>query len=1458
MRIFSVARRLMLLSAAVSISLWAQAEGPADEPKAAAKAPPPAPVRVTYDMPMDGFMAIDIHEEKSGKLVRRLIGETWRKKGKILEEWDLKDLNGQPVKPGKYFYKGLAHPQFKLTYEMSVNNAGTPAWWAPAPGKGGGSWLADHTMASAVAAQKDRIWISAPCAESGHAMIATDLDGVKQWGTGMGHFGFDGPYELAADERCGYAATKNMLFRVDPQRNFAARAIFRFPNTAELPWVSSDHLSHGGLAARDGRLYFAVSQPSSWLRPSFVSDNIDPSRCRPLVYLFRGRGRREGRDDKVYGFETYDELMLLYSTFQCDKTPARTPTLPNFPLDSSIEASFGDAPTSGPLRGSVVLAFHRPVQVGSILIPDGAIKVLAMKPKYTMPTYKNEAQDNASTIDGLGKEEDTADDTILNEFNEDSGFSEEWVPLKIIGAAGRPAIALAPPGGLKATALRFKVRRLDYGMVMGHRLGDVAPKARRIFREGRLTPAGGWQAARKKPAITEFRPAVMALSWPQKQKLRGITLMRPPGGHTHTALRFFVDCWVGSGSPKDAAALDQGKSWRALRHVDYRYRPKLYHVDFGGLVETAGIRIRFLNVMNNYGYFRAGFDAVVAYTSVGGHPKDLPPDLSQRVSVFKLPPLDDDKAPAVLEKHIPIPNAGNLAFDRNGVLHCVSGNQVVTVPLQAGETSRVVIGHKNLQVPLALAFGPDGLLYVTDNGPKIIKVFKPDTGTLVRTIGTPGGLKNGKWDPSRLSRPTGIAVDRLGRPWVADWCWAPKRVQRFSVDGKADKAFLGPTQYGGGGTMDCRDRRVIYYAGMKFVLDWEKRSWKLANLMGQVVDRTVYWQGKRYLVGPTPGGGRLVSIAEEKGNVAKLMAQAGKMQEWKALRQVKAIRDKFGGLDLDKTFFVWCDRNGDRQPQVDEVQAVPTPDHGNWTVGEDLALISRGYRLRPKRIQPDGVPIYDLKEIKAYEARIPPHHNDNPWGDERGRIFTTGAKLIDSDGRKLLWHYYNEWNVHDGFYAAGYGWNRPPGVLNWEHSPIGHLKVKNAHGVVEDYYVSNSDAGDWYCFSADGMLVGCLLGGPVGYGRKMWSMPEWEPGKMDLTDMRPGQEHYQGNVVSMPDGTVYAIAGHNHISVVRIDGLQQVTRLQGKLTVSAEDLEKTRVWLLRKAEREQAKQAPKVANMLRGPGQPDFSGSHEEWPPELFVIISQTIKRGLRRTEIIDDGLGALAFDSKNLYVAIRVRDKSIMMNSAKDPLTLFKNGDAAEITLGLDPKADPKRTAPAPGDIRLLFSVIDRKPVAVLYKPVDPRAPKELSREFSSPVGRVHMDRVEVVGNAKVAFTTRKYKEGDYWVMEAGVPWTAIGIKPPPTGSVLRGDFGYLESDAHGTRTMARTYWSAKTQTVISDLPSEARLNPSLWGTFKVIKSTKDMRLLSIRSLESMDLDRMLDEEPTADEDDIDDMLEE
>ena len=96
------------------------------------------PFGITYEMPYDGFTAAHVYDRDGKKLIRRLSAEIARQSGDAREAWDLRDDAGRPVAPGEYTWKILARPPFTLTYELTVNNAGQPAWWAPAPGTGGG------------------------------------------------------------------------------------------------------------------------------------------------------------------------------------------------------------------------------------------------------------------------------------------------------------------------------------------------------------------------------------------------------------------------------------------------------------------------------------------------------------------------------------------------------------------------------------------------------------------------------------------------------------------------------------------------------------------------------------------------------------------------------------------------------------------------------------------------------------------------------------------------------------------------------------------------------------------------------------------------------------------------------------------------------------------------------------------------------------------------------------------------------------------------------------------------------------------------------------------------------------------------------------------------------------------------------------------------------------------------
>ena len=165
-----------------------------------------------------------------------------------------------------------------------------------------------------------------------------------------------------------------------------------------------------------------------------------------------------------------------------------------------------------------------------------------------------------------------------------------------------------------------------------------------------------------------------------------------------------------------------------------------------------------------------------------------------------------------------------------------------------------------------------------------------------------------------------------------------------------------------------------------------------------------------------------------------------------------------------------------------------------------------------------------------------------------------------------------------------------------------------------------------------------------------------------------------------------------------------------------------------------------------------------------------------------------------------------------------------------VDPKADPKRTEAAPGDVRLVMALVNDQPVAMLYRPRVPgatSAPGAPStpgtsaggRTFTSPVGQ---ERVDEVRDITAEIQLRIVRQGGEntangsWTLEAAVPWKTLGARDLRESLVLRGDVGALVADPHGTATAMRYYWANKSHVVLSDLPSEARLLPALWGELR------------------------------------------
>ena len=92
----------------------------------------------------------------------------------------------------------------------------------------------------------------------------------------------------------------------------------------------------------------------------------------------------------------------------------------------------------------------------------------------------------------------------------------------------------------------------------------------------------------------------------------------------------------------------------------------------------------------------------------------------------------------------------------------------------AGLSQNGVRGGGVLRFPQAVAVGPDGAVYITDQGSHIVQQFAPD-GTWLRDIGTAGSR------PGELSAMGAVAVTGDNQVVVADG--GTNRIVRFDATG---------------------------------------------------------------------------------------------------------------------------------------------------------------------------------------------------------------------------------------------------------------------------------------------------------------------------------------------------------------------------------------------------------------------------------------------------------------------------------------------------------------------------------------------------------------------------------------------------------------------------------------------------------------------------------------------------
>lgn len=755
-----------------------------------------------------------------------------------------------------------------------------------------------------------------------------------------------------------------------------------------------------------------------------------------------------------------------------------------------------------------------------------------------------------------------------------------------------------------------------------------------------------------------------------------------------------------------------------------------------------------------------------------------------------------------------------------------------------GTSAPVITG---LQDPRTIQIDPAGnRIYVADWGrSNQVRVYDATTFKQLLIIGQPGGAQLGTYNEQQMQFPYGLALDDAGQLWVAEADWMPKRVSVWDAKtGTLKRALYGPPHYGGGGTIDPTDKTRLFFGEygctIEFKLDWKTGTAKPVAIPVRFEQQTVnhiYGQagygpevpwhvnGRTYLSLGYQSGLRMndaigLWLYDDKTRIAKPVSYVGNPRIWvrpnnkpDQAREDQWIKIKEGmGVNRFDPWFgpltAWADADGDGQASLDETKFRNFPEmDGKVTFADgrnrrlagfaffsplaDLSLCGAwNVMIPPPTFRPDGVPVYDLSKAKFM---IPPS-NDQCWEEDGNTGILTEDGLWQQSFRackdgQLVWSYPIE----------GTTWATPshPGDVVEPTRLMGpYFKMKAGEAGILG--VTNGERGNMYIMTSDGLFVQ-TIGGHRAIA-DLFRFPKAVRG-MDVSGHSFDDEHFHPTVTHTVDDEVYMVAGKEHSSIFRLNGLESVRRRQfGEITLSEQDLAGIPATQAHPA-RTVGRREMAITEL---PKAPVVDGKLDDWTGVNWVDIGKA-------------GTGALAIKEGKLYAAWRTGNPKVLANRASDPEFAFKRGGAVDLMIGPEHRWGPKGLVgimnPKPGDLRLLACEVEGRKLAVLYRQVavEPRLGKP--QLYESPIGQVQFEDVAIISDQ----VELAQADGN---VELSVPLKLLGISAN-LGDKMLGDMGILRGS--GAQTTLRSYWNNLNTAMVSDIPTEATLVPGNWGLIKV-----------------------------------------
>lgn len=139
-------------------------------------------------------------------------------------------------------------------------------------------------------------------------------------------------------------------------------------------------------------------------------------------------------------------------------------------------------------------------------------------------------------------------------------------------------------------------------------------------------------------------------------------------------------------------------------------------------------------------------------------------------------------------------------------------------------------GFGQMNRPSGMAFAPDGTLVIADSLNHRVQRFSTD-GSPLGAWGTHGA------EPGQFNMPWGVAVDSSGQVFVSDW--RNDRIQKFDPDGR----FLDEFDGRDGGDGFSRPNGLAVSEARLYVCDWWNDRVQVLDATGQVIDTLVGHSG---------------------------------------------------------------------------------------------------------------------------------------------------------------------------------------------------------------------------------------------------------------------------------------------------------------------------------------------------------------------------------------------------------------------------------------------------------------------------------------------------------------------------------------------------------------------------------------------------------------------------------------